>query len=156
LIGEDALNPGYNWEGNAMEKLRTELLRDHAAIETLSRRLSRLIDSEADPATLAEALSHLVQTVAGHLDVEEAILYSDVMEAQSSFTRADIEKATRDFERLKTNWRAYCLLWREEEIAADREGFVRATRAMLPRLGDRVRLETDLLVLAGALKPRPR
>jgi hypothetical protein len=30
-----------------------------------------------------------------------------------------------------------------------------ASRAMLPRLRDRVQLETELLVLAGALKRRP-
>ncbi len=137
-----------------MDHLRGELLRDHAAIELLSARLSKLIAANADATDLAETLGHLVQTVAGHLKVEEAILYDEAMLVQPGVTQADVTRATRTFERLKGDWGEYCTLWRAEDIAADRAGFVAASQAMLPRLRDRVQLETELLVLAGALQRR--
>jgi hypothetical protein len=77
-----------------MDHLRAELLRDHAAIERLSARLSRLIAANADATDLAETLKHLVQTVEGHLKVEEAILYDEAMLAQPGVTRADATQAT--------------------------------------------------------------
>ncbi|WP_404333377.1 hemerythrin domain-containing protein [Sphingomonas sp. MMS12-HWE2-04] len=134
-----------------MKQLRMELLRDHAAIELLSKRLSRLTEAGASAAELAHALKQLVDTVAAHLAIEEAALYSEAMQSLPGFTPEAIARATNEFEKLKTNWTSYCDLWTAEDIASNKPGFIAATKAILQRLGDRVRLETDLLVMAGAL-----
>jgi hypothetical protein len=132
-----------------MHDPRAELLRDHAAIEMLARHLSRAIEGDAEPAALASALEQLVRMVAEHLAVEEEILYSAAMEAQPGADAQEVARVQRDFDRLKIDWGRYTGLWTAAEIAADRAGFIRATRAMLPRLQDRVKLETDLLLLVG-------
>ena len=137
-----------------MVDFRTELIRDHAVIEHLANKLSRLMDTDAPPAVLADLLAQLVQTVAGHLEIEERMLQGDTLHHQEGVSAEDVARVTRDFQRLKENWDAYWKIWTAEEIAADRTGFLDASRAILPRLQDRVRLETEMLVLAGALKPR--
>lgn len=136
-----------------MDDFRTELIRDHAVIEHLANKLSRLIDTDAEPTILADLLAQLVQTVAGHLEVEERMLQSDALRP-GAVSAEEVARVTRDFERLKENWIAYWKIWTAEEIATDRAGFLNASRAILPRLQDRVRLETEMLVLAGALKPK--
>ncbi|WP_448661466.1 hemerythrin domain-containing protein [Sphingomonas sp. CJ20] len=128
---------------------RAELLRDHAAIEMLSVRLSTLIAQEAEPEVLALALDHLVQTVASHLEVEDETIYCLTMEKELGAPPAEVSRAHDEFQCLKANWGAYLTAWKAEEIAADRAGFIRETKAMLPRLRDRVRLETHLLSLVS-------
>lgn len=129
---------------------RVELLRDHAAIDLLAKRLSTLIDRQAAPEELALALDHLVQTVASHLAIENAIIYDLAMEEQMEATPTEVRRAHNEFETLKANWGEYLTSWTPQRIAAERDTFIRATRAMLPRLRDRVRLETHLLSLMGA------
>jgi hypothetical protein len=126
-----------------------DLMRDHAAIETLSARLAALIERDADAAELALTLDHLVETVADHLSVEDAMIYTLAMQAQSGQGAAGAERMRKAFEQLKTDWGGYLTLWTAEAIAADRDAFVRATRAMLPRLRDRVKLENELLFHAS-------
>ncbi|AQR75925.1 hemerythrin domain-containing protein [Sphingomonas sp. LM7] len=122
-----------------------DLLRDHAAIESLSARLAALINRDADAAELALTLDHLVATVADHLSIEDAMIYTLAMQASSGTAAGSAERMRSAFEQLKTDWGAYLTLWSAEAIAADRAEFVAATRAMLPRLRDRVRLENELL-----------
>lgn len=129
---------------------RVELLRDHAAIEMLSKRLATLIDRQAEAEELALALDHLVQTVASHLAIEDAIIYDLAMEETLSATPSEVGQTKREFETLKANWGEYLTAWSAQRIADDRDTFVSATRAMLPRLRDRVRLETKLLSLMGS------
>jgi hypothetical protein len=131
------------------ESSRAELLRDHATIDLLAKRLNRLIEDEAPAAELALALDHLVRTVADHLAVEDSIIYSLAIQNQPGATREDVRRAHDEFERLKANWGEYLTKWSPQEIAQDRRGFVRASKAMLPRLRDRVKLETELLFLIG-------
>ncbi|QIG78820.1 hemerythrin domain-containing protein [Stakelama tenebrarum] len=123
-----------------------ELALDHAMIDCFARDLSRLIETEAPPAKLAEALSRLAKTVADHLDREDATIYDLAMRATPGMAAGSVERVQREFETLKDNWGRYLRVWTATEIAEDRDGFVRATRAMLPRLRDRVRLEGELLV----------
>lgn len=131
-----------------MDNPYAELLRDHAAIDLFAKRLSQLIEAGAEPGELAAALDRLVQVVAGHLEVEEEILYSDALASQGR-DAGEIDRISETFHRLRDDWGGYLKSWSAEEIAQDRDGFVKATKAMLPRLRDRVRLETDLLMLLG-------
>ncbi len=131
---------------------RVELLRDHAAIELLSKRLSTLIDRQAGAEDLALTLDHLVQTVASHLALEDAIIYDLALEDQMDASPTEVDRAHQEFETLKSNWGDYLTAWTPQRIAADRDTFVRETRAMLPRLRDRVRLETHLLSLMGTVR----
>jgi hypothetical protein len=123
----------------------TDLRRDHAAIEMLSARLARLIErDDASPAELALSLDHLVATVDDHLSVEDSMIYALAVAAEPD-AEARVERMRGMFDQLKSDWGAYFTGWTAEAIAADRQGFVAATRAMLPRLRDRVKLENELL-----------
>jgi hypothetical protein len=134
-----------------MQNPHVELLRDHAAIEVLARRLSQLIDTGAEAGELATALDRLIRVVAGHLEVEEEILYSDALASRGRDAQ-EISRISETFHRLRDDWGGYLKSWSAEEISRDRAGFIKATKAMLPRLRDRVRLETELLILLGAPK----
>jgi len=131
-----------------------DLLRDHAAIESLSARLALLIDRDADAAELSATLDHLVETVADHLSVEDAMIYTLAMRATSGASADGVDGMRAAFEKLKIDWGAYLTRWSAEAIAADRPAFVDASRAMLPRLRDRVRLENELLFHASMQRGR--
>jgi regulator of sigma D len=123
----------------------TDLLRDHAVIERFASQLALLIERDADAAALSRTLDHLVETVADHLSVEDAMIYTLAMRARSGGAHDSVERMRNAFEQLKADWGVYLQRWTPEAITADREEFVRATRVMLPRLRDRVRLENELL-----------
>ncbi|MHA6718303.1 hemerythrin domain-containing protein [Sphingomonas sp. RS6] len=131
-----------------------ELRHDHETIDILARRLSELVDREADPKSLSMALDHLLRCVAEHLAREDTTIYALALEAQPGISRETVDQVRDDFERLKMDWRDYLVAWSPEAIMRDRAGFVAATRAMLPRLRERVRLEQGLL-LASALQGKP-
>lgn len=131
-----------------------DLRRDHETIDVLARRLSGLIEDPAEPQALSVALDHLLHAVADHLDREDATIYTLALSAQPGISRGKVDQVRDEFERLKCNWRDYLVQWTPEQIAADRDGFVQATRAMLPRLRNRVQLEDSLLV-AAALQGEP-
>lgn len=135
---------------------RSELLRDHAVIESLAKRLATLIDGDAGATELSLTLGHLVRVVADHLAVEDSIIYSLAMQAQPGTSAQDVESARDDFECLKAGWGEFLNTWTPEQVAANREGFVSAARAMLPRLRQRVDLETKLLFLMGPRELAPR
>lgn len=131
-----------------------ELRHDHEMIDILARRLSGLLESDASPAQLSTALDHLLHCVAEHLSREDVTIYELALSAKPGLSRAKVDQVRDDFERLKANWQDYLLFWSPEQIAADRPGFVEASRAMLPRLRNRVKLEESLLV-AAALQGEP-
>src|SRR5689334_9458767 len=123
-----------------MESPHAELLRDHAVINVLARKVETLLGRQADPQSLSQALNHLVEAVAGHLQVEESIMYSDALSMRSDVAPAAVQRMEAEFARLKSDWGEYVRCWTPDEIAADPQGFRRATRHMLPRLRERVRL----------------
>lgn len=131
-----------------------ELRHDHEMIDILARRLSGLLESDATPSQLSSALDHLLNCVADHLAREDVTIYELALSAKPGLSRAKVDQVRDDFERLKANWQDYLLFWSPEQIAADRAGFVEASRAMLPRLRNRVKLEEGLLV-AAALQGEP-
>jgi len=131
-----------------------ELRHDHEMIDILARRLSGLLESDATPDQLSTALDHLLNCVADHLSREDITIYELALSAKPGLSRAKVDQVREDFERLKANWQDYLLFWSPEQIAADRPGFVEASRAMLPRLRNRVKLEESLLV-AAALQGEP-
>jgi hypothetical protein len=128
------------------EKSQEELRRDHEMIDLLSRTLYELIAEQAGPSALANALDALVTLVRDHLDREDSMIYTLAMRALPGIAETAIIAARAEFERLKIDWQHYLTLWDERAIAADSLGFARASRAMLPRLSDRIRLEQQLLV----------
>lgn len=131
-----------------------ELRHDHEMIDILARRLSGLLESEATPVQLSTALDHLLNCVAEHLAREDTTIYTLTMSAQPGISRSKVDQVREDFERLKANWQDYLLFWTPEQIATDRKGFADASRAMLPRLRNRLKLEESLLV-AAALQGEP-
>lgn len=131
-----------------------ELRHDHEMIDILARRLSGLLESDATPSQLSSALDHLLNCVADHLAREDVTIYELALSAKPGLSRAKVDQVRDEFERLKANWQDYLLFWSPEQIALDRAGFVEASRAMLPRLRNRVKLEESLLV-AAALQGEP-
>lgn len=131
-----------------------ELRHDHEMIDILARRLSGLLESDATPVELSTALDHLLHCVAEHLAREDTTIYTLTLSAQPGISRTKVDQVREDFERLKANWQDYLLFWTPEQIATDRQGFADASRAMLPRLRNRVKLEESLLV-AAALQGEP-
>jgi hypothetical protein len=134
-------------------RIKAELRRDHNLIERLAKRLDTLIGEDATPEQLSAALDHLVETVRDHLEHEDAMIYTLAMQARPGFAQDVIDRAHAEFEQLKTNWSAYLTSWSPSAIAGDRQGFVNASRAMLPRLRDRVRLEDELLLASALIRP---
>jgi hypothetical protein len=122
-----------------------ELLRDHAAIDALAAHLTRLLDGAADPDALSLTLDQLVATVADHLALENEMIYAFAMRSQPGTGPEAIAAMRGEYDRLRTQWNEYVFQWTPAMIAEDRPAFERATRAMLPRLRDRVRLENQLL-----------
>lgn len=131
-----------------------ELRHDHEMIDIFARRLSGLLESDAAPGALSTALDHLLNCVADHLAREDVTIYELALSAKPGLSRAKVDQVREEFERLKANWQDYLLFWSPDQIAADRAGFVEASRAMLPRLRNRVKLEESLLV-AAALQGEP-
>ncbi|WP_232318365.1 hemerythrin domain-containing protein [Sphingomonas sp. TDK1] len=131
-----------------------ELRRDHEMIDILARRLSGLLESDASPVDLSNALDHLLNCVAEHLAREDTAIYALALSAKPGISRAKVDQVRDEFERLKAHWQDYLQFWTPAQIAADRAGFATASRALLPRLRNRVKLEESLLV-ASALQSEP-
>ncbi|WP_294333816.1 hemerythrin domain-containing protein [uncultured Sphingomonas sp.] len=131
-----------------------ELRHDHEMIDILARRLSGLLETDATPGQLSTALDHLLHCVADHLAREDVTIYELALSAKPGLSRAKVDQVREEFERLKANWQDYLQFWSPDQIAADRKGFAEASRAMLPRLRNRVKLEESLLV-AAALQGEP-
>lgn len=125
------------------------LVRDHAAIDALARRLTRQLDTGAESAALAQTLGDLVRVVRDHLASEDAMIYTLAMEERPGTDVREVRRVQAEFERLKCDWAAYLTEWSAAQIERDRRGFDRATRAMIPRLRDRVSLENTLLGMLG-------
>lgn len=133
---------------------RSALLRDHATIEALARRLANLVEVEADAATLSNVLAALVGVVREHLETENLEIYTLALESWCNADRDEIRCIQEDFERLKVSWNDYLTLWSEEQIATDPAGFAQATRTTLRKLRDRVAFENRLLAIVGLI-PNP-
>lgn len=131
----------------------TRIMREHDEIEMLSGRLSNLVrDRAADPQVLADALRHLKELVSDHLDHEDALLETLAARSGTAAQRDRIARAEQEFCVLKENWQRFTRAWDATTIAADRSGFDQSTLAMLPRLRDRVRLESELLMALAMLE----
>ncbi|MDT8760818.1 hemerythrin domain-containing protein [Sphingomonas psychrotolerans] len=118
-----------------------------------------VIDRGAGAEELATTLEHLVETVADHLSLEDSMIYALAEQALPGADAGSAERMRDAFEQLKADWGGYLTCWTPEAIAADRDGFIAASRAMLPRLRDRVKLENDLLgaiAVRAATQPRGR
>ncbi|WP_109808919.1 hemerythrin domain-containing protein [Sphingosinithalassobacter portus] len=128
------------------DRQHSRYLIEHAMIDRCAKDLARLADQGAPPRRLADALALLARTVADHLKREDALIYELAMRARPGIASGSIDRVKRDFETLKDNWVSYIDRWSEGAIAADRDSFAVETQAMLPRLHERVKLESDLLV----------
>lgn len=132
------------------------LLQEHDEIEMLARRLTVELDNdEAGAGALAGLLRDLVTLVRDHLAAEDVRIYELAARAMPGLAADAVDHAEHEFVLLKANWQQYLELWDEAAIRADRAGFAAASRRMLPRLRDRVRLENDLLVAMALTKDSP-
>lgn len=122
------------------------LVHEHDTIDDLCVDLLATSRREPSDASLASRLlSELATIVRWHLEEEDRAVYATLIERYG--TSADITPGgfEEHFELLKIDWEGYLSDWTPDCVAADPETFGDATEAMLPRLRDRVRVETDLI-----------
>jgi len=123
------------------------LMEEHDAIDTLARRVEAEI-GKAGPSipTISALLADLSFAVSDHLSVEDRTVYTRLIAAkdkESVRVELDFEQS---FQALRADWLAYLADWTSSDnVELDWDSFVIETRAMMPRLRQRVREETNLI-----------
>ena len=120
------------------------LIREHTAISARARSLIDAIDGGASPLALHAALSALEGELGAHLAHEDAAIYPKLM-VSADESAAAAREAVRRFETLAADWTDHARKWTTTAIARSPRRFGEATRAILGRLGERIKLENELL-----------
>jgi len=123
------------------------LIEEHDAIDTLVRRIEAEVDTSGPSIPAISALlADLSLAVSNHLSVEDRSVYTRLIVAkdkESVRVKVDFEEA---FQALRADWLAYLADWTSSDnVELDWDTFVNETRAMMPRLRQRVREETNLI-----------
>ncbi|MBV9841750.1 MAG: hemerythrin domain-containing protein [Sphingomonadaceae bacterium] len=122
------------------------LLDEHDGIGTRARAILLLLDEdEAQPGRAAGMLGELKATIADHVAYEEQFIYPEMSKAGSADLSDTAEMFAEEFVALRGDWVGYLDAWPDTAIGGDWPGFAAATRAILPRMLDRVRRENDCL-----------
>lgn len=122
------------------------LIREHDAIDLAARRLENAAGAATpDTATIVGLRSELACAVNEHLHHEDRTVYALLI----GLGTKGVLNAAIDFEALfqalKCDWEDYLADWDADCILADWEGFQAETSAIMARLRERVRTETDLI-----------
>lgn len=120
-----------------------QLLGEHEMIERAARDLlSDLGNDRADAASLSKQLDELARVVEGHIKVEDAVISDfDADRLTGPWTAAWVDGMAA-FDRLKADWTIYLRVWDRAAIERDGNGFRSASETILPRLRERIQMET--------------
>ena len=122
------------------------LIREHDEIDAAARRLEVAAQAETpDTAAVAGLLSELACAVDEHLRHEDRAVYSQLIANPDTSARAAPVDFEGMFEALRCDWQNYLSDWDADCLAADWPNFQAETAAIMARLRDRVREETDLI-----------
>ena len=123
------------------------LVAEHSAIDKLCRRLERAVEiSQPDGVGAAALLGQLSLAVGEHLAAEDRSVYAPLIGAKHDKPwRAEVDFEAA-FQELRADWQTYLAEWvSTDTIESDWPTFAEETRAMMVRLRQRVRDETDLI-----------
>ena len=131
-----------------------KLRQDHAELARMFRQLERIIGLQQPPSQLElfELRRSLMQTLIGHLKLEDWALYPRLIDSGDE----EIAAAGRHFKEemggLAPAFVGYCEKWTANTIAADWPAYCSDTRALLDALLDRLTRENrELLPLLERL-----
>jgi Hemerythrin HHE cation binding domain len=125
-----------------------KLRQDHAELARMFRQLERIIGLPEAPSQLElfELRRSLMQTLIGHLKLEDWALYPRLIESGD----AEVSAAGRHFKEemggLAPAFLGYCEKWTANTIAADWPTYCSDTRSLLEALNDRLTRENRELL----------
>ncbi|KQM98247.1 hemerythrin domain-containing protein [Sphingomonas sp. Leaf25] len=125
---------------------RDRLSEEHRAIEAVAAGLLGLCATRPlDPGAVARARWQLSRLLLAHLATEDQLLYP-LLERDPSPEVANLSRRMQaQMGGLADAFKAYMRDWDGTALAADPDGFVHATRAVLAALGQRIRQEESQL-----------
>ena len=127
-----------------------KLRQDHAELARMFRQLERIIDLPQPPSQLElfELRRSLMQTLIGHLKLEDWALYPRLIESGDEEISATGRHFKEEMGGLAPAFLAYCEKWSANTIAADWDAYCRDTRGLLDALMDRLTRENRELLPA--------
>jgi len=131
-----------------------KLRRDHAALARMFRQLERIIGlpQAPSPLELFELRRSLMQTLIGHLKLEDWALYPRLIDSGDEEISARGRFFKEEMGGLAPAFLAYCEKWTANSIAADWPNYCSDTRGLLDALMDRLTRENrELLPLLERL-----
>jgi hypothetical protein len=131
-----------------------KLRRDHAELARMFRQLERIIGLPEAPSQLElfELRRSLMQTLIGHLKLEDWALYPRLIDSGDEEISARGRFFKEEMGGLAPAFLAYCEKWTANSIAADWPNYCSDTRGLLDALIDRLTRENrELLPLLERL-----
>jgi len=131
-----------------------KLRRDHAELARMFRQLERIIGQSEPPSQLElfELRRSLMQTLIGHLKLEDWALYPRLIDSGDEEISARGRFFKEEMGGLAPAFLAYCEKWTANSIAADWPNYCSDTRGLLDALMDRLTRENrELLPLLERL-----
>lgn len=126
------------------------LIREHDEIGVLAERLHDMIASQPhDPRTASALLEDLSSKVRKHLLEEDRSIYTVLIEMGSASHKDALGDLEAQFQELSRDWLGYLNDWSAGRLEFDWNGFCTATRTMMSRLRQRVRVENELIYPAA-------
>jgi hypothetical protein len=131
----------------------SELMRlrqDHAELARMFRQLERIITLPEPPSQLElfELRRSLMQTLIGHLKLEDWALYPRLIDSEDEEIAATGRQFKEEMTGLAPAFVAYCEKWTANTIAADWADYCTETRGLLDALMDRLTRENRQLLPA--------
>ena len=122
------------------------LLDEHDGISTSAGNILLLLEEhDARPAEAAAMLSAVARSLDDHIAYEEQFIYPEMTRVANAELNEASRRFAEDFAALRADWLDYLAGWPDDRITAEWPDFKVDTRAILPRLLDRVRRENDCL-----------
>jgi hypothetical protein len=122
------------------------LLDEHDGISLAAGMILLMLDApQGEPVEASERLADLARIVSDHVAYEEQFIYPEM----TRIGNAELSEASRlfaeEFETLRGDWCGYLDAWPADRIRGAWADFKRETRAILPRMLDRVQRENNCL-----------
>ena len=136
-----------------------QLMREHDKLAALAQELLARVNATAlDIAGLIDLRTLLAGLLANHLVIEDGAIYPKLTN-NADYQVAQIARRFIDeFADIATVWGSYLDHWTAARIAEDLTGFQNATRTVVRRLTDRIRMENEqlypLALRVGAIELR--
>jgi hypothetical protein len=151
--------PGYG-SGMDSEMNFAGMMRDHDEIDAMTFRLERCCKApDPCPDDVLDARLQLKEVLADHLRREDESIYPQLMSAGGKSSEA-VAEFVENFAYLLADWQDYLADWGPQCVVEDWLGFCEETAAMMARVRERTRAETELIyplaLQSGAIRLRDR